>query len=153
MPTAEQAVEVSVPVRTAYNQWTQFEEFPEFMEGVETVDQLSDTKLHWVTEIAGVRREFDTEIVEQEPDLRIAWRSEDGPDHSGVVTFHKLDPETTRVVLQLDMNPEGIAEQVGDKLGFVEHRVKGDMERFKEFIENRGAESGEWRGRVEQERG
>lgn len=153
MPKAEEAVEVNVPVRTAYNQWTQFEEFPKFMEGVQEIEQLTDTKVRWVTEIAGVSREFVTEIVEQEPDLRIAWRSEDGPDQAGVVTFHKIDPNRTRVMLQMDMAPEGITEKVGDKLGFVQRRVKGDMERFKEFIESRGAETGAWRGEVEQERG
>ena len=151
MSTIEQSVEVNVPVRAAYNQWTQFEDFPQFMEGVEKITQLSDTRTHWVTEIAGVSREFDAEITEQEPDQRIAWRSVDGPTQAGVVTFHKLDDQTTRVMLQMDFDPEGFAETAGDMLGLVRTRTKGDLERFKGFIEARGVETGAWRGEVEQD--
>ena len=147
-----QSVDVAVPVSTAYNQWTQFESFPQFMEGVERIEQLTPTRTHWVTNIGGVRREFDAEITEQHPDERIAWRSVDGPQQAGVVTFHRLDDRHTRVTLQMDYEPEGITEKVGDALGIVERRVKGDMERFKEFIESRveshGREEGAWRGDV-----
>ena len=132
-------------------QWTQFEDFPQFMEGVEKITQLSDTRTHWVTEIAGVSREFDAEITEQEPDQRIAWRSVDGPTQAGVVTFHKLDDQTTRVMLQMEFDPEGLAETAGDMLGLVKTRTKGDLERFKGFIEARGVETGAWRGEVEQD--
>jgi uncharacterized membrane protein len=149
MSSIEESVEVEVPVRTAYNQWTQFEEFPHFMEGVEEVRQLSDTRTHWVAEVGGVRREFDAEITEQVPDDRIAWKSTDGPDQAGVVTFHRLGEGRTKVMLQLDVEPEGIAESVGDKLGFIKRRAKGDMNRFKEFVESRGSETGAWRGRVD----
>jgi len=148
MTTIEQSIEVDVPVSTAYNQWTQFEEFPRFMNGVEQVHQLDDRHLHWKTRIAGVEREFDAEITEQHPDERIAWCSTDGPRQAGVVTFHRLDEARTKVMLQLDFEPEGIVEQAGDKLGVVRSRVSGDLERFKEFIEERGAESGAWRGDV-----
>ncbi len=144
------AIEVNVPVRTAYNQWTQFEEFPSFMEGVESVHQLDDTHLHWVATIAGVRREWDSEITEQVPDQRIAWRATDGAVNAGVVTFHKLDDWVTRVALQLDVGPEGLVDKAGDKLGFVRRRAEGDLERFKEMIEARGVETGAWRGEVEQ---
>ncbi len=150
MSTYEQGIEVNVPVRTAYNQWTLFEEFPKFMEGVESVTQVTDTRVHWKTEIAGVEREFDTEITEQTPDQRIAWTSEGGPEHAGVVTFHRLDDDRCRVMLQMEFDPDGFLETVGDKLGFVKARVAGDMERFKEFIEARGTEEGGWRGEVEQ---
>ncbi|HVM39282.1 MAG TPA: SRPBCC family protein [Acidimicrobiia bacterium] len=149
MPTAEEAVEVHVPVSTAYNQWTQFESFPHFMEGVEEVRQVTDTRNHWVAEIAGVRREFDTEITEQTPDQRIAWKTVDGPEQAGVVTFHRIDDHTTRVMLQMDIHPDGIVEKIGDKLGFVKRQVKQDMENFKEFIESRQAETGAWRGEVD----
>jgi uncharacterized membrane protein len=149
MTTVEQSIEVEVPVTTAYNQWTQFEEFPRFMEGVEQVEQVSDTRNHWKAEIAGVEREFDTEITEQKPDERIAWCTVDGPRQSGVVTFHRLDDAKSKVMLQMEFDPEGIAEQVGDKLGFVTRRVKGDLERFKDFIEARGGETGAWRGEVD----
>jgi uncharacterized membrane protein len=145
-----ESVDVAVPVRTAYNQWTQFEEFPRFMEGVAEVRQLSDTMTHWRTEIAGVKREFDAEITEQLPDERVAWTSVDGSKQAGVVTFHRLDEGHTRVTAQMEFEPDGIVEQAGDKLGIVDRRVKGDLKRFKEFIENRGgAETGAWRGSVD----
>jgi len=150
MATVEKSIEVEVPVTTAYNQWTQFEEFPRFMEGVKEVKQLDDKRLHWKAEIAGVEREWDARITEQEPDMRIAWRSEGGADNGGVVTFHKLDDARTKVMLQVEFEPEGLVEEVGDKLGFVSRRASGDLERFKEFIEERGRETGAWRGRVEQ---
>jgi uncharacterized membrane protein len=149
MSTVEKSIDVDVPVDTAYNQWTQFESFPQFMEGVDRVDQTSDTMTHWVTSIGGVTREFDAEITEQHPDERIAWTSVDGPKQAGVVTFHRLDAGRTRVMLQLDFAPEGLVESVGDKLGFVSRRAAGDLERFKKFIEDRGGETGAWRGDVE----
>jgi uncharacterized membrane protein len=150
MASIEQSIEVDVPVRTAYNQWTQFESFPTFMEGVESVTQVTDTRNHWVAEIGGVTREFDTEITEQTPDQRIAWKTVDGQAHAGVVTFHRLDDSRSKVMLQMDYEPEGLVEKVGDMLGFVERRTKGDLARFKEFIESRGTEEGGWRGEVDQ---
>ncbi len=151
MATIEESVEVEVPVRTAYNQWTQFEEFPRFMEGVEQVRQISDTKVHWVAEIAGQRREWDADIVEQIPDERISWCSTEGATNSGVVTFHRLGDDKSKVMLQLEFEPEGAMEQVGDKLGVVKTRTKADLKRFKKFIESRGGESGAWRGEVHQD--
>jgi len=150
MSNVTEHVDVSVPVRTAYNQWTQFEEFPRFMEGVEEIRQLDDKRLFWRTNIAGVKREFEAEITEQHPDHRIAWRSIGGTDHAGVVTFHRLDDNTTRVTVQLDSEPEGVVEKVGDALGLLKRRVSGDLARFKELIESQGTESGAWRGEVEQ---
>jgi uncharacterized membrane protein len=147
--SVEESVNVSVPLHTAYNQWTQFEEFPQFMEGVESVRQIDDTRLHWVADIGGVHREWDAEISEQLPDERVAWTSVDGARNAGVVTFHRLDPDSTRVMLQLEFEPEGFTEQVGDKMGFVRRRAAGDLKRFKEFIEARGTESGAWRGEVD----
>jgi uncharacterized membrane protein len=148
MSSIEQSIEVAVPVSTAYNQWTQFESFPEFMEGVDRIEQVDDTRTRWVTSIGGVTREFDAEITEQNPDERVAWRSLDEPRQAGVVTFHRLSPDTTKVMLQMDFEPEGVVEKVGDRLGVVTHRVKGDLERFKSFIEARGSETGAWRGEV-----
>jgi uncharacterized membrane protein len=150
MATIEESVEVMVPVRTAYNQWTQFEQFPQFMEGVEQVKQLTDTRVHWVAEIAGQRREWDADITEQVPDQRIAWRSTEGATNAGVVTFHRLDDGKSRVMLQLEFEPEGAIEQAGDKLGVVKSKAKNDLKRFKSFIESRGRESGAWRGEVAQ---
>jgi uncharacterized membrane protein len=149
MTTVEESVEVMVPLRTAYDQWTQFERFPEFMEGVESVQQTDDTHLHWIADIAGVRREWDAEITEQHPDQRVAWSAVDGAENAGVVTFHRVDDERTRVMLQLDFEPDGFVENIGDKLGFVKRRAAGDLDRFKEYIESRGMASGEWRGEVD----
>jgi uncharacterized membrane protein len=150
MATIEESVEVEVPVRTAYNQWTQFEEFPRFMEGVEQVRQLSDTTLHWVAEIAGQRREWDADITEQTPDQRISWCSTGGVTNSGVVTFHRLGEGRSKIMLQLEFEPEGAIEQLGDKLGIVKTKTKADLKRFKEFIEAQGRASGAWRGEVDQ---
>jgi uncharacterized membrane protein len=142
------AIDVEVPCSTAYNQWTQFEEFPEFMEGVESVTQLDDRHLHWRAEIGGKTVEWDAEITEQLPDERIAWTSRNGAQNAGVVTFHRLSDDSCRVTLQLDYKPEGVIENVGDFLGVVSRRAEGDLERFKEFIEARGTETGAWRGEV-----
>jgi uncharacterized membrane protein len=131
MSTVEKSIDVDVPVSTAYNQWTQFESFPNFMEGVDRIDQLSPTQTHWVTSIGGVNREFDAEITEQHPDERIAWTTTGGPKQAGVVTFHRLAEDKSRVMLQMDFEPDGVVETAGDKLGFVGRRVEGDLERFK----------------------
>ena len=150
MSTIEESIDVQVPVRTAYNQWTQFEEFPQFMEGVKTVQQQDDVSLHWTAEIAGQEREWDAKITEQIPDERIAWTSTSGTGNAGVVTFHRIDDTTTRIMLQLEIYPEDFKEKVGDWLQIPRLRVQGDLKRLKEFIESRGAESGAWRSEVEQ---
>jgi len=149
MSTIERSIEVNVPVRTAYNQWTQFEEFPHFMEGVKEVRQTDDTHLLWVAEIAGKQEKWNAEITEQRPDHRIAWRSTSGAQNAGVVTFHYINETTTRIMLQVEYDPEGIVENVGDRLGVVSRRVEGDLKRFKEFIEGRKVPTGAWRGEVE----
>lgn len=145
-----EAVDVAVPVRTAYDQWTQFETFPKFMDGVKSVRQLDDKTLQWVADVAGKEKTWEAKITEQEPDQRIAWTATEGAHNAGVVTFHRLGEGESRVTLQLDVDPEGPVENVGDALGFVQRRVKGDMERFKAFIETRGGETGAWRGEVDQ---
>jgi uncharacterized membrane protein len=150
MSSVTESVDVAVPVRTAYNQWTQFEEFPHFMDGVTEIKQLTDTMTHWKTKIGGVEREFDAKITEQLPDERVAWTSTEGSKQAGVVTFHRLDETHTRVTVQMDFDPDGFVETAGDKLGVVDRQVKGDVKRFKEFIENRGGvETGAWRGEVD----
>jgi uncharacterized membrane protein len=150
MSNIEQSIDVNVPVHVAYNQWTQFEEFPRFMEGVEEIRQLDDKRLHWRANIGGKEKEWDAVITEQIPDQRIAWKNTTGAQNAGVVTFHHISDKTTRVMLQLEYDPEGIIENVGDTIGVVSSRVKGDLERFKEYIERRGSETGAWRGKVEQ---
>jgi uncharacterized membrane protein len=144
-----ETVDVNVPIRTAYDQWTQFESFPQFMEGVESVTQVTDTRNRWKVSIGGVEREFVTEITEQHPEERIAWTTVDGDvTQAGVVTFHQLADSTTRVTIQLDWDPQGLVEKAGAVAGVDDRRVKGDAQRFKEFIESRGAATGTWRGDV-----
>ena len=149
MSEKEKSIEVEVPVTVAYNQWTQFEEFPRFMEGVEEVRQVDDQRLHWVAEIAGQKREWDATITEQIPDARIAWKGEGEASNAGVVTFHKLDDSKTKIMLQLEWEPEGLVEKAGDAIGVAGHRIEGDLKRFKDFIESRGSETGAWRGEIE----
>ena len=151
MANIEKSIDVNVPVRSAYNQWTQFEEFPQFMEGVQEVKQIDDTHMHWRATIAGKDEEWDAVVTEQEPDMRVAWTNTTGAKNAGVVTFHRIDEQKTRVMLQIDYEPEGVVENVGSALGFVSRRVEGDLERFKKFIEARGSETGAWRGEVQQD--
>jgi uncharacterized membrane protein len=148
MPRIEKSIDVNVPLSTAYNQWTQFEEFPLFMEGIEEVRQLDDKRLHWRAKIGGKQEEWDAEIVEQVPDQRVAWRSTSGAPNSGVVTFESLGTATTRVYLQLEYTPQTAVESAGDAAGVLSRRVEGDLRRFKEYIESRGAETGAWRGEI-----
>ncbi len=148
MPTVEKSIEVNAPVSTVYNQWTQFEEFPKFMDGVREVHQVDDTRLVWHANIAGQDESWEAEVTEQIPDKRVAWRNKTGAINAGVVTFHYIDEKKARVMVQMDYEPEGIVESVGDKLGFMTRRVEGDLERFKELVESRGEETGGWRGQV-----
>ncbi len=148
MAEVMESIDVQVPLATAYNQWTQFEEFPRFMDGVDTVKQLDDTHLHWAAEIAGKREEWDAEITEQNPDERVAWKATGGKGNAGVVTFHRLSDDETRVTVQMDWQPEGVTENIGAALGFDDRQVSKDLDRFKDLIEDRGTESGEWRGQV-----
>jgi uncharacterized membrane protein len=144
-----ETIDVDVPVSVAYDQWTQFESFPQFMEGVDRVVQADDTTLDWTATIAGKTKHWRAEITEQRPDELVAWRSTSGAQNDGRVRFEPLDADRTRIESQLDVEPEGIVEQAGDALGIVERRVRGDLERFKEFVESRGEATGEWRGTVE----
>jgi uncharacterized membrane protein len=148
MSVIEKSIEINVPVRAAYNQWTQFEEFPKFMEGVKQVKQLDDKHLHWRADIGGKEKEWKAEITEQIPDERIAWTSRGGALNAGVVTFHRLSDSKSKVMLQMEYDPQGFVENVGDAVGVVTQRVQGDLERFKQYIENRGQETGAWRGTV-----
>lgn len=143
-------IDLDVPVSTAYNQWTQFEEFPKFMATVESVQQVDDTHLHWRANVAGKTKEWDAEITEQIPDKRIAWRSTGGVQNSGVVTFHKISDSRTRVMLQMDYEPETLVEKVADAGGAVKLTTKGNLKRFKALLESRGRETGAWRGAVTQ---
>ena len=148
MASIEESIDVEVPVRTAYNQWTQFEDFPLFMEGVDHVQQLDDTRLHWVATVAGKTNEWDAKILEQHPDKQISWISEDGKKTRGTVTFEPVGESKTLIRLSMSYQAEGVAETLGSAAGLDQRRVRGDLERFKELIESRGAESGAWRGEV-----
>jgi len=142
------ALEVGVPVSKAYNQWTQFEEFPQFMEGVDQVQQLDDTRLHWVASIGGKRVEWDAKIIEQHPDKQVTWASENGKTTRGTVSFEPLGSDRTLVRLSMSYRPEGVRERIGSAAGLDARRVRGDLQRFKEMIESRGAETGAWRGEI-----
>ena len=148
METVKESVEVNVPVRTAYNQWTQFEEFPKFMEGVESVEQIDDTHLRWVAEVGGERREWQAEIVEQKPDERIAWRAVDGNGPNGIVTSSRSARSRTLVTVEMSYEPEGIKETLGAKIGMDTRQVQEDLQRFKQLVEALGTETGAWRGEV-----
>lgn len=151
MPVAEHSIELNVPIGTAYNQWTQFETFPRFMSGVEEIQQLDNTHLHWRATVGGQQKEWDAVITEQVPDMRIAWKSTSGAKHAGVVTFHRLDEGHCRVMLQMEYEPEGLAENVGTMLGGLSRQVESDLQSFREFVEGRGTETGAWRGEVRRE--
>ncbi|HEV2529362.1 MAG TPA: SRPBCC family protein [Thermomicrobiales bacterium] len=149
MASVEKTIDVDVPVRTAYDQWTQFEMFPVFMEGVDEVRQIDDTHMHWkATFVAGQTKEWNAEITQQSPDDRIAWRSTDGAPNTGMIRFDKIHDGATRLTLEIEYEPEGLVENVGSHLGVMSRRVEGDLKRFKEFIEKRGTETGAWRGEV-----
>jgi uncharacterized membrane protein len=149
MASIEKSIDVQVPLRTVYNQWTQFEDFPHFMEGIDEVRQLNDTQLYWRATIAGKTEEWNAKIIEQTTDQQIAWESTSGARNAGAVSFQAINPSQTRVFLRLDYEPEGMLEKIGDLLGFVDGRVEGDLKRFKEFIEARGQATGAWRGEVQ----
>jgi uncharacterized membrane protein len=148
MSVIEKSIEVAVPRRTVYDQWTQFEEFPTFMGGIERVQQVDDKHLHWKGQIAGVEREWDSEIIHQEPDDRITWRTTQGAQNDGTVSFASISPDRTQVTMRLEFEPEGFAEKAADVLHLVDLRVTKDLDNFKEFIEDREAETGAWRGDI-----
>ena len=148
MSVIEKSIEINVPVKTAYNQWTQFEEFPRFMEGVEQVRQIDDKHLHWKASIGGKQKEWDAVITEQIPDQRIGWMSQGGSKNGGMVTFSPVSENKSKLHLRMEYEPEGAMEKTGDTIGVVSGRVEGDLQRFKDFIESRGQETGAWRGKV-----
>jgi uncharacterized membrane protein len=148
METIKKSIEVERPISTVYNQWTQFEEFPRFMKGVKRVTQLDDQRLHWEAEIGGKTKEWDARITDQIPDQLIAWQSEGGEYNSGAVAFAAVNPSRTRIDLQIVYDPEGFVESTADAVGLVSSKIESDLERFKEFIEKRGQETGAWRGTI-----
>jgi len=144
MANVEKTITVNVPVHAAYDQWTQFESFPQFMDGVKEVRQKDDKHLHWKAEIAGKKEEWDAEITEQVPDRKIAWRSTSGAPNAGNVMFQPISDTTTQVKLQLEAEPRSASEKIGDAVGMLDRQVKGDLEKFKDFIET-------WRGEIERQ--
>lgn len=136
-------IDVKAPINAVYSLWTRFERFPEFMHGVDSVTRQGDDELHWVVSIAGVEREFDATITEQRLDERVAWRSTDGKLHTGAVTFSRVDDEHTRVMLQMEWQPQGVVEQAGQLLGLDDLQVIRDLHRFKALAEGASAEATE----------
>jgi uncharacterized membrane protein len=151
MPTVKKSIDIDIPVRAAYDQWTQFEDFPKFMEGVEGVKQVDDKRLHWRAKVGGKVNEWDAEIFKQEPDRVIAWRSTSGERNEGTVTFTPLGADRTKIELAMHWEPKDVVERVGDVFGADDRRIQGDLDRFKEFIESRRSPTGSWRGRIEGE--
>ncbi len=149
MASVVKSVDVDAPISAVYDQWTQFESFPQFMGGVDHITQSDDTHTHWVTSIGGVSREFDTEVTDQHPDERVAWKSTDGTTHAGVITFHRLGETSTTVSAQIYWQPDGVVEKAGAVLGFDDRQVESDLDRFKDFVESRGSATGAWRGDVQ----
>lgn len=149
MHTVSSEIDINLPITSVYNQWTQFEDFPAFMTGVNDVRQIDDQTTHWHVDVGGVEREFTAKITEQNPDERIAWRSMTGPEHAGVVTFHRLNDNETRVRLQLDWDPEGFVEKVGAVLKIDNARVSRDLREFSKLLETNGFATGAWRGSVD----
>lgn len=148
MSRFEEIITVDVPVRVAYDRWTRFEDFPSFMDGVERVQQLDDKTLRWMASVAGVARSWTAEIVDQTPDTRVAWKSIDGADNAGAVLFEALGRDQTRVTLRIDVEPDGVVESAGDALGFLQRRVRGDLERYKDLVERTGGSVEGWRGEI-----
>jgi uncharacterized membrane protein len=148
MTSVEQRIDVDVPVTVAYDQWTQFETFPQFMDGVQSVVQRDDRTLDWVVTVAGQRREWTAEIVDQTPDQRVAWKSIAGTENAGAVLFAPLGSDRTRITLRIEAEPDGIVDRMGEAAGFLDRRVQGDLERFKTFIEARRTPTGAWRGEI-----
>ncbi|WP_081736923.1 SRPBCC family protein [Arthrobacter sp. MA-N2] len=148
MATVNQTIDVDVPVSVAYNQWTQFETFPEFMKGVEAVEQIDETALQFSTNVGGVKREFNAQVLEQVPDSLVSWASVDGPRNAGSVRFEALGATRTRVIVEIEWEPESFAEKAGSIVGIDDLRVSADLDKFKKFIEERGRETGAWRGSV-----
>jgi uncharacterized membrane protein len=148
MVTVEKTIEVNAPLSVVYNQWTQFETFPEFMEGIEEVRQLDDKRLHWKANISGTVKEWDAEITQQVPDSLIGWRTTSGPMHSGIVSFRSLGPSRTELRARIEFQPQSMLENLAGAFGVVGRRIEGDLQRFKQFIQNRSSETGGWRGRI-----
>lgn len=148
MTSVDKKIEVDLPVQTVYNQWTQFEDYPLFMEGVQFVRQTANERLHWSAEVGGVAREWDALITRQVPDEVIAWESEGGAGVDGTVIFHPIDNAHTEIELHMGYEAEGLKEQVGGALGFLSRKVDSDLKRFKDYVEQRGVESGAWRGEI-----
>jgi uncharacterized membrane protein len=148
MPRIQKDIIVDVPVKVAYDQWTQFESFPQFMDGVKEVVQLDEKTLRWRASVGGKEQEWEAQITEQTPDQVIAWRSTTGDPNAGTVRFEPAEDGKTRIALEISYEPNDAAEKIGDALGILERRVDGDLKRFKDFIEKRQAPTGAWRGEI-----
>ncbi len=149
MTHIDKTIQVDVPIRTAYDQWTQFEDFPRFAQGIEAVTQLDPCHLSWTAKIGGKEVEWTAEIVEQVPDQVIAWRSTSGAQNVGRLTFRPIGTTRAEVRLSLDYEPESFGEKVGDAFGVVTHAIATSLENYKAFVESRQTATGAWRGRIQ----
>jgi uncharacterized membrane protein len=146
----QQSMDVAVPLKTAYNQWTRFEDWPDFMHRIESVDQVDDATVAFQTKVWGIKKRFEAEILEQRPDERIEWDVTEGLAHTGVVTFHQLDKRLTRIELTLDIEPDSLVEKAGRGWRFAKRAIRGDLHRFKAHVELNDEETPKgWRGTIE----
>jgi uncharacterized membrane protein len=153
MATVSETVDVNVPVEVAYDLWTRFEQFPTFMEGIEEVSRIDDTHLHWVAEIGGVRHEWDAEIIDRQPNHRIAWRSTDGLRNDGVVIFERIETGVTRVKVDFEHDSDGLFEKIGAAIGADDRQVQADLLRYKERVESQAGVADSWQADVRDVRG
>lgn len=146
----EESIDVGVPLSVAYNQWTQFQDFSRFTKGVESVEQSNETEMTWRGKVFKSHRSWKAKIQEQVPDKRIVWTSE-GPKGSsrGVVTFHPLAEDLTRVLVAIEYYPQGFFEKTANVWRAVGRRVRLDLKNYRRFTMLEGKETGAWRGRIE----
>jgi hypothetical protein len=137
--------DVAVPIDTAYKAWSDFEEYPRFMHRVLSVERKGRNKLQWEEKIWFSRRQWEAQITERRSNDRIVWKTTSGMSHRGVVSFHKMEPNLTRVMVEMEFEPNGMIEKMASGLRFVKRAVQADLARFKAHVEMEDAKGIEYR--------
>src|SRR2546421_3872263 len=143
--------DVAVPVEKAYQAWTKFDEFPKFMHRVLNVDRKGQDRVAWQEKIWFSKRQWEGRITERRKNDRIVWRTTSGMNHKGVVSFHKLDDNLTRVMVTMEFEPNGMIEKLASGLRFVKRAVQADLARYKAYVEMDDAKGIEYRSRSDQD--
>ncbi|MFB7313102.1 SRPBCC family protein [Streptomyces sp. NPDC056192] len=147
--TIVEDIDVGVPVREAYDQWTQFQEFSTFAKGVVSVEKTDDTSSNWKVKVAKSTRSWKANVTEQVPDERITWTTEGAKGTvKGVVTFHRLTDNLTRVLLVLEYFPKGLFEKTGNIWRAQGRRARLDLKFYRKFLMMRGEATDGWRGEI-----